>query len=296
MSSRRLPPLYPLRSFEAAARLSSFTLAAEELSISQSAVSHQVKALESYFGVQLFYRSRGSIRLTAEGTKVFAACETAFNQLTKIREILPESDIQGTLTLCSPPLFFNWWLLPKLRLFSEQYPKVRFRFLHFARGMRPTPHEVDVAVIWGAPIWDGFKGARMLEMEYCPVAHPDVAADLPERFTPAVLERNVLLHLYDHRGWASWLAAAGYADVPADTGWVFQEPGMMMEAAANGQGIALGPFPVLDEVVKAGRLERLFGLSASRNTYYLAVSSRSADKPAIRLFWNWCTHHILRPD
>jgi LysR family glycine cleavage system transcriptional activator len=293
MASRRLPPLYPLRAFEAAARLSSFTLAAEELSISQSAVSHQVKTLEAYFGVQLFHRARGFIRLTAEGMRLFAACESAFNQLAQVNEILPEHDIEATLTLCSPPLFFNWWLLPRLGRFAREYPKVHFRFIHFSRGMRLTPNDVDVAIIWGDRIWDGFSGARMLDMAYSPVASPRLAAALPKEFSPAVLEQTVLLHAFDHQGWTSWLAAAGFPGVPATSGWVFQEPGMMMEAVASGQGIALGPFPVMDAAVEAGRYVRVFGGSVHPSTYFLGISNRSAEKPVVRLLWKWFSENVL---
>lgn len=296
MTTRRLPPLYPLRAFEAAARLSSFTLAAEELSISQSAVSHQIKTLEAYFGVQLFYRGRGFIRLTAEGIRLFAACESAFNQLGKLNDILPEHDIEATLTLCSPPLFFNWWLLPRLARFAREYPKINFRFIHFSRGMRLTPNDVDVAIIWGDRIWDGFSGGKMLDMAYVPMASPQLAAALPNQFSPSVLTQTVLLHAFDHQGWTSWFAAAGFPDLPATSGWVFQEPGMMMEAAANGQGIALGPVPVMDDAVKAGRFVRIFEHSVHPATYFLGISNRSAEKPAVRLFWKWFSENVLPAD
>lgn len=293
MINRRLPPLYPLRAFEAVARLSSFTLAAEELSISQSAVSHQVKKLEGYFGAQLFYRSRGFIRLTAEGMRVFAACESAFDQLAQVNEVLPQGDIEATLTLCSPPLFFNWWLLPRLRRFAQAYPKVSFRFMHFSRGMRLTPADVDIAVIWGDRVWEGFSGARMLDMVYAPVASPQVAAALPADFAPDVLDRTVLLHAFDHQVWATWLAAAGCPEAPATSGWVFQEPGMLMEAAMSGVGLALAPFPVMDDAVASGRLVRVFGHAVNPNTYFLGISNRSAEKPAVRLFWNWFSQNVL---
>jgi DNA-binding transcriptional LysR family regulator len=293
MTTRRLPPLYPLRAFEAAARLSSFTLAAEELSISQSAVSHQVKKLEAYFGAQLFYRGRGFIRLTAEGIRVFAACESAFNQLGQVNDVLPEGDVEATLTLCSPPLFFNGWLLPRLSRFAREHPKIGFRFIHFSRGMRLTPNDVDIAIIWGDRIWDGFTGAKILDMAYAPIASPQLAAKLPKQFNPAVLDQTVLLHAFDHQGWASWLAAAGFPELPATTGWVFQEPGMMMEAAASGQGIALGPVPVMDDAIAAGRFVRIFEHTVHPATYFLGVSGRSADKPAVRLFWKWFSENVL---
>ena len=294
MVDRRLPPLYPLRSFEAAARRLSFTLAAGELSISQSAVSHQVKSLEAYFGVALFYRSPGSLRLTAEGKRLFSACETAFGQLAQIRDHLPESEMRGTLTLSSPPLIFNWWLLPRLNDFAQQYPNIRFRFLHMVCGDRGVAKDTDIAMLWDTKIVEGFMGAKMFEMEYSPVANPRIAAQLPEAFSPALLEKTFLLHENDHSGWANWFTQAGFPDLSATSGWVFEDPGMMIEAAAAGQGIALAPFPLLIELVNSGRLVRVFSQAMiSPNNYFLTVSGRSLEKPAVRLFWNWFSQYDL---
>lgn len=296
MIERRLPPLYPLRAFEATARRMSFTLAAEELFISQSAVSHQVKSLETYFNVPLFYRSVGSVRLTAEGRRLFDACEAAFALLARISHDLPESELRGTLTVSSPPLIFNGWLLPRLRGFTQQYPNIRLRFLHMVCGDRVQPTEADIALFWDRQIPIGFVGAPLFDAAYSPVACPRLAMELPERFDPTILHKTVLLHENDHENWAGWLQQAGYEEVPPTTGWVFQDPGMMLEAAAAGEGIALGPFPLLDEQVKKGRLVRIFGSSiATSNKYFMMLSSRSLEKPGVKLFWNWFSQYGL-PD
>ena len=294
MNDRRLPPLYPLRAFEAAARRLSFTLAAEEISISQSAVSHQVKSLEAYFGVPLFNRANGSVRLTAEGTRLFAACEAAFSHLAQISDYLPDSEMRGTLTLSSPPLIFSWWLLPRLRAFNEQYPNIRFRFLQMVCGARVLPTDTDIFLSWDTKIADGFTGAPLFDMEYSPVTSPRLAATLPPTFTDDVLKKTMLLHENDHTGWAGWLAAHGQRELPATNGWVFEDPGMMIEVAAAGQGIALGPFPLLNEMVNSGGLVRVFGQSIkTAQTYYMTVSNRSVEKQSVQLFWNWFTQYGL---
>lgn len=294
MRDRRLPPLYPLRAFEAVARRLSFTLAADELSISQSAVSHQVKSLEAYFGVSLFYRSPNSLRLTAEGKRLFSACEAAFGHLAQIRDYLPESEMRGTLTLSSPPLIFNWWLLPRLSEFSRQYPNIRFGFLHMICGDRVLASDTDLAIFWDEKTADGFIGAKMFDMGYSVVTSPRLAATLPEEFSPEVLDRTVLLHENDHVLWTSWARQAGFPDLSTTSGWVFEDPGMMIEAATAGQGLALAPFPLLDELVNCGRLVKIFGHSVSGpNNYILSVSNRSMEKPAVALFWNWFTKYGL---
>lgn len=292
MFTRRLPPLYPLRAFESTARRMSFTLAAEELSISQSAVSHQVKSLEAYFGVPLFNRTRGNMRLTTEGRRLFNACEVAFMHLASISHDLPDSELRDTLTLSSPPLIFNWWLLPRLRAFTQRYPNIRFRFLHLVCGERVLPNEADIALFWDKHLPDGFFGTQMFKMSYCPVASPRLAATLPAKFEPSVIESSVLLHENDHEGWTNWTRLAGFGEIKPTSGWVFEDPGMMIEAAAMGEGIALGPFPLLEELVQSGRLIQLFGVQmATPNAYFLAISSRNVEKPSIRLFWNWFVQH-----
>ncbi|SHM79045.1 transcriptional regulator, LysR family [Roseovarius litoreus] len=294
VSSRRLPPLYPLRAFEAAARQMSFTLAAKELSISQSAVSHQVKSLETYFGVPLFYRARGSIRLTAEGRRLFNACESAFNNLAQISTDLPDSELRDTLTLSSPPLIFNWWLLPQLGEFARQHPNIRFRFQHLICGAPIQPADTDIALLWDTKIADGFVGAKMFDMDYSPVTSPRLAASLPPEFGPETLGQTTLLHEIDHSGWSNWLSNAGHPELATTSGWVFEDPGMMIEAAAAGQGVALGPFPLLDEMVGSGRLVRPFRQSIkTSDSYYMTVSTRSLSKPGIKLFWNWFSQHGL---
>lgn len=296
MSDRRLPPLYPLRAFEATARRMSFTLAAEELSISQSAVSHQIKSLEAYFGVPLFYRTRGPMRLTAEGKRLFGACEAAFTHLATISHDLPESELRGTLTLSSPPLIFNYWLLSRLRAFTGSYPNIKLRFLHAVCGQRLLPNDTDVALLWDTHIPDGFTGSKMLSMTQSPVASPRLAATLPEKFDPTIMDKVTFLHENDYDGWTNWLRHSGHFDVTPPAGWVFEDPGMMIEAAASGEGIALGPFPLLDELVRSGRLTKVFNNAmATPNAYFLAISSRSLEKPAIRLFWNWFSQYGL-PD
>jgi LysR family glycine cleavage system transcriptional activator len=296
MSVRRLPPLYPLRSFEAAARHMSFTLAAEELSISQSAVSHQIKSLEKYFGVPLFYRSHGPVRLSAEGKRLFEVCEAAFNNFAQISIDLPDSELRDTLTISSPPLIFDWWLLPKLGEFTRQYPNIRFRFKNLNCDAQVQPTDTDIALLWNSKIPEGFAGASLFDMKYSPVTSPRMAAKLPARFEPAILENIILLHEIDHSNWTMWLENAGFPNATATTGWVFEEPGMMIEAAAAGQGIALGPFPLLDELVSTGRLVRLFqGSVVSNNRYFLTVSPRSLAKPGVKLLWNWFTQFGLPP-
>lgn len=290
MSFRKLPPLYPLRAFEAAARQSSFTLAADELSITQSAVSHQVRKLEEYFGVRLFARAHGSVTLTAEGKRLQAACEQAFAGLAQISHDLPNSQMRETITLASPPLVFSWWLLPRLSAFRKSHPNIRFRFIHGVERRRVVSGDVDVALHWGKAVPEGFVGDKLMDVTHGPVASPRVASQLSPEPDAQALASLTLLHEVDYGGWANWMTQAGHRDFAQADGLIFDDPGMLVEAAVHGAGIALGPFPLIDELIESGRLT---SVSATRvpttKAYFLAIARNRMNKPGVRLFRNWFT-------
>lgn len=294
MTFRRLPPLYPLRAFEAAARLNSFTLAADELSISQSAVSHQVKKLEEYFSVRLFVRAHGSVSLTAEGKRLQSACEAAFAGLTQISHDLPNSQMRETITLASPPLVFSWWLLPRLKAFRISHPNIHFRFIHGVERRRVVSGEVDIAIHWGKAVPEGFVGNKLMDVTYRPVASPRLASQLPPKPDVRALAAVTLLHEVDYGGWQSWMKQADLGDALQSDGWVFDDPGMLVEAAVQGAGIALGPFPLIEELIMSGRLAPVFTIeAATAKAYFMAIARNSMNKPGVRIFRDWFTEFGL---
>lgn len=288
--SRKLPPLYPLRSFEAAARCNSFTVAAEELAVSQSAVSHQVKKLEEYFGVPLFLRRKGTVELTAEGKRLYAACETAFAGLAQISHDLPNSQMRETITLASPPLVFSWWLLPRLKAFQELHPNIRFRFVHGVDRRRAVSGDVDILIHWGKAVPEGFIGDQLMAVKHIAVASPRLAANIPNALNESALKASTLLHEIDYEGWKAWLSCAGMDHIQLAGGWVFDDPGMLIDAALQGAGIALGPFPLIEDLLADGRLVRISDVSAvTSKSYFMAVAGNSQNKPGVRLFRDWLT-------
>ncbi len=290
MNSRKLPPLYPLRSFESAARLGSFTAAATELNVGQSAVSHQVKALETYFGFALFHRGKGSPVLTAEGKRLFEVATRAFTSLEEVNHRLPDSQVSGSLAISTPPLFFSCWLASRLDRFGEAYPNIHFRLMHGIQMSKAEQNEADIAFHWGEALPPEFTGARFMNVEYAPVASSRLLADNPALRRVEGLKGRILLHETDYTGWKEWLSSAGASPELDPAGWVFDDPGMLLDAALHGHGVALVPFPLLNEFVLDGRLTKLFDHSIQpEKSYFCCISRRTRQKRQAKLFTDWIT-------
>ncbi|HVR55546.1 MAG TPA: LysR substrate-binding domain-containing protein [Pseudolabrys sp.] len=288
MMGRKLPPLYPLRSFEAVGRCGSFTAAAEELKISQSAVSHQVKKLEAYFEVPLFHRTSSGPMLTAEGKKLFEVASQAFESLSEINHRLPDSQLEGTVSIAAPPLFYVWWLLPRLSEFGQTHPNVRFRIMHGIQLSRSEQSKADISFHWGQSVPDGLTGIRIMTVEYAPVASPMLIARLPPLERPSQLNTTTLLHEVDYIGWEAWMKSAGAQMQPSQKSWIFDDPGMMIESVLHGYGVGLAPFPLINPLVSTGRLLRLFQHSLHPDqAYFYCVSPRASQKRVARAVIKW---------
>lgn len=256
--SRRLPPLYPLRAFEAAARHGSISAAARELSLTQSAVSHEVKALETYFGSALFRRTRSGLLLTRRGQQVFAVAQSAFAELAGLGAESDSRDLTGTVTIAAPPLFCAHWLLPRLDRFTWANPCVAFRILNVTVDRPELLREVDIAVICGNQVPPGHVGVTLMSTTQVPVASPALISPAcvaePEEF----LRQHRILYEGNKEMWRTWCEQAGIEPVDGANNWVFDDPALMIEACMRGHGIALGTLPLIDGLLSEGRLVTVF--------------------------------------
>lgn len=286
--ARRLPPLYPLRAFEAAARYGSISAAARELSLTQSAVSHQVKALETYFGTALFRRTRSGLLLTRRGQTVFAAAQSAFADLSLLGAESENSDLSGVVTIAAPPLFCAHWLLPRLDRFARANPSVVFRLLNVTLDRPEVLQEVDIAIIWGDGVPPGHDGVMLTAATQMPVVSPALmtatAAAEPEK----ILRENRILHEGDSRMWRNWCELAGIHPIENTDEWLFDDPALMIEACMRGHGIALGTLPLIDGLLAEGRLVTLFreALPAPFH-YFLTRSEPPSHGRAANAVYGW---------
>lgn len=305
--SYRLPPLAALRAFESAARHLSFKKAALELHVSPAAISQQIKTLEAFLGLRLFLRLTRALELTPPALAMLPKIRAAFECLADAVETTRQID-DGPLTVAAPPSFASRWLVPRLPRFSAAHPEVELRLSSGAdsidrRGATAFCDEglVDlrqaasqVTIRFGTGAYPGFRVEKIFSPDYVPVC----SAQLPSAERPLAtyddLGHHVLIHddtlAHDERqvGWTQWLKAAGAALTDAQRGPRFSNSVLAVEAALDGQGVALALRPLVEADVAAGRLIVPFDLAlASPYAYFLVLPELLARRASVAAFSAW---------
>lgn len=285
---RRLPPLNALKAFEAAARHESFTRAAEELCVTQGAVSHQVKALETELGLKLFIRERQRLVITELGREYLAVLRDAFDRIALGTEQLRQRQTSGVLTVSTSPDFAAKWLVNRLGHFLDAHPEIDLRVSATMQHVDFAREDVDVAVRHGEGNWPGLEAVRLSLEELFPVCSPKLMSGPRAIRVPADLLKHPLLHMEDRQNWARWLEAAGVHDTCAVHGPVLNRASMLIDAAVDGQGVALARTTLAAWDVINGRLVRPFptALPLTR-TYWIVCPRATASLPKIAAFRDW---------
>ena len=278
-----LPSLNALRAFEAAARHLSLTRAGRELHVTQSAVSHQVRHLEEELAMELFERHPRALRLTAAGEKLALAAREAF---ARIAEAAQRIDARSTrLSVSVLPSFGARWLLPRLKRFRAVWPRIDLRIHASSEPCDFARDGIDVAIRYGRGPWKGLRCEKLLSEEVFPVCNPRVGRSLN---SVAALRRHALLHDEGrgaHGGWAEWLRTAGGTAPHRGGEIVFTDSHLMLQAAAEGQGVALARSVLAAGDLLGGRLVRPFEWSIpARYHYFLVYPAAHAARPEVRAF------------
>ena len=289
---RRLPPLLALRAFEAAAAHLSFQRAARELSVTPSAISHQVRALEDLLGQPLFVRLTRQLALTPAGLRLFEELRTGFDTLEAGIERLRRASTSQSVTLTTNTAFAARWLLPRMAAFREACPGIELRLhasdiaVDLARG------EADIAVRMGSGRWSGLVAQELMAERYAPLCSPMLrlrrAGDLlkhrlihcdwqPQASAPAL--------------WPRWFREAGLAPPKARemkaAALSFSDETHAMLAALGGHGVGLLSLTLAAEELRSGALVQPFGPALDTGSYFVATASGREDEPAIRAVWGW---------
>ena len=286
---RRLPPLNAVRAFEAAARHLSFTRAADELNVTQAAVSHQVKALEERLGVQLFRRLNRGLLLTDAGGLYLRELEDILDRLEQATERLRSSEAAGLLTVSTGTSFAAKWLVPRLQRFRERRPDIDVRIDADDALTDFRRDNVDIAIRYGRGTYPGLSSTPLLQDIVFPVCSPKLLDGAHRLQEPEDLKHHTLLHDVDVvEDWRSWLHAAGLGDIDASRGPRFSHSAMLIEAAIAGQGVALAHRSMVGQDLREGRLVQPFSLSLKSEFSYWVVSPESTSgKPKIADFRAW---------
>ncbi len=293
--AERLPPLIAVRYFEAAARHLSFTKAAQELHVTHSAVSHQIKALEEWLGVPLFRRLNRSLMLTEAGQAYARPVRESLEKLGEASRALRSREQTGTLTVSVMPSFAAKFLVPRLGSFRHAHPDIDVRISANERLVDFAREDVDVAVRYGRGNWPGLRVDWLVRENLFPVCSPKLLSGPIPLATPADLLQHTLMHDSDWPDsmWPRWLSVAGVKADQRKPSLSFNYSNLMIQAAIDGLGVALSQEALVRDDLASGRLVRPFDIDMpSDYAYYAVAPEATAERPKVKAFREWLLAEI----
>ena len=306
--SYRLPPLNSLRAFEAAARHLSFKKASEELAVTPTAISHQIRGLEDYLGFALFHRLTRALDLTNEGRAMLPKVREGLECFAESIESTRPREAGGRLLLSTPPAFASRWLIPHLPKFTARHPEIELHLKSSLKTIDPPDatvvsgfEAIDVrddesvlSVRFGRGRYTGCRVERLFSPAYTAVCSPRLLTGMRPLNVPADLRYHDLLHddtipeQMDRPSWSEWLQLAGVEGLNDHDGTHFSDSSLALTAVIDGLGIALASKPLVSAEVAAGRLVIPFDIVVRRpQAYFLVTPEAVAERPVIHAFSQW---------
>ncbi|MGI5308651.1 transcriptional regulator GcvA [Rheinheimera sp. WS51] len=286
--ARRLPPLNALKAFETAARHLSFTKAADEMYVTQAAISHQIKALEEHLGIKLFMRKNRSLLLTEEGQSYFLDVKDIFSQLYESTEKLLARGAKGSLTVSLQPSFAIQWLVPRLNQFAELHPDIDVRIKAVDLDEGSLTDDVDIAIYYGRGNWRNLHSDKLHPEYLLPVCSPLLLTSGKKLTEPADLRHHNLLHDGSRQAWKAWFTSQGLKQFNVNQGPIFSHSSMVLQAAIHGQGVALAHNVLTRPDINSGRLIVPFNhVLISKDAYYLVCRESQSELGKIAAFRQW---------
>jgi LysR family transcriptional regulator, glycine cleavage system transcriptional activator len=292
----RLPPLTSLRFFEAAARQGSFRLAASELHVSNGTVSYHIQTLERFFGKPLFIRKVRCVELTHDGHLLSSVLASVLPPLAAVTTAISRVASPDRLRVQVGPYFSAHWLMPRLDGFRSLHPNIDLVLQHAtSRGLEVSDAPFDLSISWGHGQWRGFEATHLLAVRAVPVCsatymrrHPGLA-----KLIAAGSSRVTFLHYEGDDAWSEWFAAVGSRHPQLRADIKFDDPNVLNEAAADGQGVAIGFWPLVQRDVVTGRLRIAHPLRAACSSGYFLVVRQGKKLPASAAhFRAWLTGQV----
>jgi len=285
-----LPSLNGLRAFESAARHLSFTRAANELNVTQTAISHQIRRLEDQLGIRLFERRTRELRLTRDAAAYLPAIQAAFQELRQATARLRRPARDGLLTISTTASLAAKWLVTRVAAFQDANPGLEVRITTSAALVDFQREEIDMAVRYGRGSWPGLRARWLMAEDIFPVCAPSLLQGTTPLRRPEDLVHHTLLHTSASReDWQLWLTAAGMpVSIAARRGMSFDQSFMAVQAAVDGLGVALGRTRFVEADIAAGRLVVPFDVVLPADAgFYIVAPEETADTPKIALFRDW---------
>ena len=292
--SPRLPPLNALKTFESAARHLSFTKAAAELFVTQAAVSHQIKALETHLGLKLFKRQNRALLLTEQGQSYFLDIKDIFSSIYDATEKLMSKGGIGALTVCIQPSLAIQWLVPRLSAFSKQYPNIDVRIKADDRDDNTLENDVDIAFYYGRGPWPNVVSEKVLTEYLQPVYSPLLVNGNEPITDIKQLNQYTLLHETSRANWKRWFKHCNEKSSNVDQGPIFSHTALALQAAIHGQGVALINNVLAKPDIEAGRLIAPFSkVLVNKDAFYIVCKDENAENPKVKQFKEWVMQTVL---
>jgi LysR family glycine cleavage system transcriptional activator len=295
--AKRLPPLNPLRAFEATARHGSLTKAANELFVTHGAISHQIKALEASLDVKLFERAGQRLKLTAHGAELLPAVSSAFDGIAAATARMTRPTSSGALTVNCVPALLSFWLIPHLGSFTAQFPDIRLTLDASNDPASIHDPDVDVCILYGDGNWSDCWLKLWTQLDLFPVVSPTLINNRPIR-TIRDLGDHTILHADDGREWHTWLAAADARDLLRGQNQHHMcDARLALEAAVHGHGVALGDTVTAAGLLAKGQLVAPFNLAVpAADDFYVACRNGLKSAPIVNVFIDWLFDRIAEHD
>lgn len=291
----RIPSTQALRALECFARHGTVWQAADELNLTRSAVSHQLRLLERELGFQLMNRIGTRVELTPQGMAYALDVRRALSALAGSASRNAARGISGTLTVSSTPGFASNWLCPRVTRFALAFPDVALSIITPRRLDDVTSPDVDIFITFGHGQQPGMEVELLKEVEFTPLCSPILLNRLESLDHPAALRATTLLHLTDFQDWESWFTLAGLPAQDGRCGIRFSDMNLVYAAALAAQGVAMGDEFICEQAMESGLLVRPFDLSIrSPRSYYMVVPPEKSGNPASAAFRDWLRSE-LRP-
>jgi LysR family glycine cleavage system transcriptional activator len=289
----KLPSLNALRAFEATSRHQSAKLAAEELHVTPAAISHQIKALESYLELKLFKRLNRQLVLTKVGREYSEVLKRIFEQLAIETKRITRSE-KNTLTISVEPSFAMYWLIPRLHHFRKKIPNIELRVISSYDIFDFKNDDIDICIRWGNGRYPGLFSTLLFRNELFPVCSPKLIEKKPIK-KPNDLRFHTLLHeattidTLDYPEWETWLAAAKADKVDPNSGLFFETGYLLIQAAIEGQGIAFERAAFVENALQSGLLVKPFSLSVKESLggYFCVCQKDRKEEVAIQTVIKW---------
>jgi LysR family glycine cleavage system transcriptional activator len=296
MPRRAIPDLAKLQAFECAARHASFTDAAKELDLTQSAVSRQIKELEAQLGILLFERVRQRVVLSGAGRRFLAETRRILAQTEEAMMRMMTAPQGSELRLATLPTFGARWLIPRLPSFLAQMPGLSLNLTSHARPFDLEEGAYDVAIHYGEPVWPQASCRYICQEQIVPVAAPSILAG--RQRDARMLLRGLFLHLETRpAAWSDWFSLTSVEAPSSLAGHCFDQFSMVIQAAVGGLGFALLPRYLIEREIRDGELEVVLDLPlVTENAYYLVIPNRELENPLVERFYDWIRGQVSHLD